>query len=399
MMNIAFPYLKNQKYLIAVSGGPDSVFLLHQLYLQGFSLVVCHVNYHHRDEADQEEKLVKFLANKYNFPFEKEDAYYDEKGNFENWAREIRYKFFKKIKDKYQIDACFVGHHQDDLLETYLMQRKRGYVSYFGLKERVCIKGVNIIRPLLKLSKNDIIQYLSNNNLPYAIDKTNYDLDLTRNKIRHVILKNMTEIEKENLLDEINKKNQVLNEVNDKLAKLMKEEIKITDLLKLTEEEFDRFIFTYINKCDEDVVLSKKRINDIKSSFKKEGNQLIKINNQFNLLKEYDSLKIVKNEMHNYMIVVPSPRIVENEFIYFDLISNPRLFYIKEDSYPLTITNVNLKDKVRIGKIHKSVNRLLIDEKIPYLKRLHWPKIVNNKGEIIFIPRRCENEDGLFIVK
>ena len=72
---------------------------------------------------------------------------------------------------------------------------------------------------------------------------------------------------------------------------------------------------------------------------------------------------------------------------------------IKKDSYPLIIRNVEKDRKIKIGSINKSVSRLLIDEKVPYLKRLYWPEIVNNKGEIIFVPRKSQDEKKLYIVK
>ena len=67
--------------------------------------------------------------------------------------------------------------------------------------------------------------------------------------------------------------------------------------------------------------------------------------------------------------------------------------------FQLTIKIVDKNQKIKIVNIHKNINRLLIDEKIPYLKRLYWPRIVNNKNEIIFIPRKDFDEDNLFIVK
>ena len=91
--------------------------------------------------------------------------------------------------------------------------------------------------------------------------------------------------------------------------------------------------------------------------------------------------------------------IIDNQFIYFNLIDNPQLFYIKDDSYPLTIQIAKGNDKLKIGKITKTVNRLWIDAKIPLTQRLYWPKIVNNKGEIIFVPRQSSDVNGLYIVK
>lgn len=130
-----------------------------------------------------------------------------------------------------------------------------------------------------------------------------------------------------------------------------------------------------------------------------DGNKDISLNEDYSLIKEYSSLKLVKNDMYKYYVVVEKPMIIENKYIYFDLISDPSTFYIKKDSYPLIIRNVEKDRKIKIGSINKSVSRLLIDEKVPYLKRLYWPEIVNNKGEIIFVPRKSQDEKKLYIVK
>ena len=161
-MNEFNKYPLNKQYLVAVSTGPDSMALLHKLLSNNFKVIVCFVNYHHRTNSDDEEILIKEFCNQYKCPLEIHSCYYKESyGNFENWAREERYQFFEKISKKYNVEKCFVGHHLDDVLETYLMQKQRGYISYYGLKEEVNIKNVNIVRPLLNLSIKEKKQWQS----------------------------------------------------------------------------------------------------------------------------------------------------------------------------------------------------------------------------------------------
>lgn len=391
---------KDKLYLIALSGGPDSMALLDILYQEKYSLVVCFVNYHHRNNVEEEQEMVVNYVKKLNYKLEIKNCFYQEKdGNFENWARIERYIFFKEMVNKYHADGCFVGHHQDDLIETYLLQKQRGYVSYYGLKHINNIKDVKIIRPLLDYKKIDLLNYCKENKIPFSIDYTNDDINLKRNYLRKNIINNLNDNERKDILKKINLENQRINQINQKIDTFINDnEINLDKINELNEEEFSRLIFKFVNKYI-DLELSINRIKEIKNQLKKSGNVIIDLNNEYKLIKEYNKLSIINNLKYFYSIKVDKPSIIENEFIYFDLLTNPNKFYIKKDSYPLTIKIVDKNQKIKIGNIHKNINRLLIDEKIPYLKRLYWPMIVNNKNEIIFIPRKDFDEDNLFIVK
>lgn len=393
-------YPLDEKYLVAVSGGPDSMALLDLLIKSKYSIIVCFVNYHHRSNSNDEEKMVKAFCKKNNVTCEILNAHYKiDYGNFENWARVVRYDFFAKIGKKYKINQCFVGHHQDDLLETYLLQKQRGYVSYYGLQEQTNIKGIFIIRPLLKYTKNELEEYCKQNKIPYSFDYTNNDVNLSRNKIRLEVLSKYSSKKKLALLKEIEEENKKISIINKKINRILCDTISLTEFNKLNEEEKDRLLYAYIAQFI-NINLSKARLLDIKKQISSlDGNKDISLNEDYSLIKEYSSLKLVKNDMYKYYVVVEKPMIIENKYIYFDLISNPSTFYIKKDSYPLIIRNVEKDRKIKIGSINKSVSRLLIDEKVPYLKRLYWPEIVNNKGEIIFVPRKSQDEKKLYIVK
>lgn len=391
-------YPHDKLYLVAVSGGPDSMALLSLLKDSNYQVIVCFVNYHHRNNVDEEQKMVEDYVRSLSYRLEIKHCYFDNSDNFENWAREQRYDFFAEMMKKYQAESCFVGHHLDDLIETYFLQLERGYVNYYGLKEQVSIKGVEIIRPLLKYSKASLLDYCQTYNIPYSYDYTNEDISLKRNYLRHRVLKDISDLDKDKILLEIAQKNQQIDLINKKIEKLLSDELNINDFNKLSLEEQDRLIFRYVNKFS-NLTLSKKRIGEVKRKLLKKGNVVIDLDDNYQLIKEYDSLNLVKKELYNYCIVVNEPTIIENDYIKFDLVSAPKKFFIKSDSYPLAIRNASKGEKIKIGKIHKSINRILIDEKIPYLKRLYWPEIVNNKNEIIFVPKRDIDEDGLFIVK
>ena len=151
--------------------------LMDVLRKQKYCFEIAHVNYHHREEALSEQKMIEEYSLKYSLKLHIKHAYF-EQGNFEDWAREERYTFFKEICEKERLDGCIVGHHQDDLLETYLLQLKRGFVEYYGLKDVAIIKNINIYRPLLKYRKKDLEEYCINEKIPYSFDVTNNDCSL-----------------------------------------------------------------------------------------------------------------------------------------------------------------------------------------------------------------------------
>jgi len=181
------------KIIVGVSGGPDSVCLLHILQQlreeYKLDLIVAHVNYGYRGkEADKDEKYVKELAEEYKLACEvcKPTRSDSKSSNLEASAREIRYDFFQKLLEKEKADKIAVAHNQNDQVETILMFFLRGS----GLKG---LSGMDhqqgkIIRPLLDCSREDILKYLKKNKLEFRQDETNKDKTFTRNRLRHELI-------------------------------------------------------------------------------------------------------------------------------------------------------------------------------------------------------------------
>jgi tRNA(Ile)-lysidine synthase len=143
------------KYIAAVSGGPDSMALLHMYHKQ--IIAVCHVNYQKRPTADRDMLIVQEFCRSLNIPFEKlvvseehYKEYYDKSNNFQNVARMIRYDFFIDQAKKYHVNKVLVAHNKDDFLETALIQKKRKSKTLFlGIEKNSKYKSLGIYRPLL----------------------------------------------------------------------------------------------------------------------------------------------------------------------------------------------------------------------------------------------------------
>lgn len=173
------------KYVIAVSGGVDSVALLDMLsQLSDVELVVAHVDHGIRPDSREDMLLVRKLAEKYNLLFETTSLGLGSTAA-EATAREKRYAWLEAIRAKHAADAIVTAHHQNDVIETVLinMLRGTGWRGLASLRETGRIR-----RPLLNISKIEIVTYAIENNLDWREDSTNDDVRHLRNYVRHGIV-------------------------------------------------------------------------------------------------------------------------------------------------------------------------------------------------------------------
>lgn len=174
--------------IVGLSGGADSVVLLHVLHTLGYQCIAAHCNFHLRGkESDRDEEFSTRFSTSLGIPFYKTEfdtvSYAENsKISIEMAARELRYNWFEMLREKENAGTIAVAHHENDSIETLLINLIRGT----GLKGLTGIKPVNgnIIRPLLCLSKKEVLKYADENNLEYIIDSSNYEDTFLRNKIR-----------------------------------------------------------------------------------------------------------------------------------------------------------------------------------------------------------------------
>lgn len=186
------------KILVALSGGADSVALLRLLLALGYACEAAHCNFHLRGaESDRDETFVRRLCKELQIPlhvihFETEREAEERHISIEMAARELRYAWFEKTRREYGITVVAVAHHQDDSVETLLLNLIRG-TGINGLRG-IQPKNGNIVRPLLCLNREEIIGYLQDIRQDYVTDSTNLQDEYTRNKIRLNLLPMMQEI-------------------------------------------------------------------------------------------------------------------------------------------------------------------------------------------------------------
>ncbi len=176
-----------KKVVIGVSGGADSVALAHILIELGYRVTIAHLNHGLRGkESDTDERFVTKLADQWKVPCVTHKIRLKDKGNTENNARLIRYAFLEKVRTEKKATFIAVGHHQDDQIETVLMhiQRGAGLRGLCGMR----LQNGAVIRPLLGVTKKDLVTYLKKKNIDFRTDISNFDTRFRRNLLRHRII-------------------------------------------------------------------------------------------------------------------------------------------------------------------------------------------------------------------
>lgn len=215
-MNVEI-YIKEGKYILAVSGGVDSVVLLDILAKRsGLELIVVHVDHGIRPDSINDAEFVKQLAEKYLLPYEQINLDLGPNAS-EDLARQKRYEFFNKIKQKHNANTIITAHHQDDVIETCFINLIRGT----GTRGLASLKSGEIERPLLNVTKENILNYAKANILVWQEDSTNNDKNYLRNKVRIDIVPKMSNEQRTKILEIINKAAQINKSLDKEIKAFM----------------------------------------------------------------------------------------------------------------------------------------------------------------------------------
>jgi len=373
----------NKRYLIAVSGGPDSMALLDMARNKLKYIEVGHVNYHKRDTAKRDENIVRRYCKKYGIKFHILNYVYENNSNnFQADARIARYKFFNKLCNKNNFDYCLVAHHKDDLIETYYMQvDKKLSVNYYGLANNINLYGVNVIRPLLKYTKNELIEYCEKHNIEYGIDESNNSDCYQRNRIRHSRVEKLSLKQKDELVRKINDIN--LKE-QDKLRKV---------LLSFNKGEFSvsEFIRIPYLKKGLSVIFggkSDKFFDEVIRQLKYASSYLYK-GDTYWLSKEYQRIYVFKKPIEYKYVFnnIDELKIKKYECFKISKKGNSReVVTITNKDFPIVIRNCSNEDIIEMNFGSKKINRFFIDNKVLIKDRMSWPIVLNKKGSAILLP-------------
>lgn len=181
-----FPDHQSLRFIAGVSGGPDSMCMLYVFRKLKVDVLVVHINYGKRGkESDKDAELVEQMAFQWGFDCHSLSVNPEEAqgANFQQWARTVRYDIFRALAREHDADGIAVAHHQDDQIETILQKQFRGagLASWSGMS----IWEGEIFRPLLHTSRNEIEEYIGQENIPLRIDRSNLQTDFARNFLRN----------------------------------------------------------------------------------------------------------------------------------------------------------------------------------------------------------------------
>ncbi len=374
---------KNEKILIAFSGGPDSVFLYNLLnflkeeYFLEISLT--YINHNLREDVEDDLKFVKNFSEENEVPLYIESVNVrkyatENKKSIELSARELRYEAIEKVLQNINYDKIATGHNLDDNIETFIFRLLRG-TSLKGLKGIPEERG-NIIRPILQFEKKEILNCLQENKKNYIIDYTNNENDYTRNYIRNEIFPMFVNINP----NFRNKINELINEIN-------KRKNSKDNILK---EKFVQYLEKY------DVELSRKKIDRIyetlynkKGELNTEGSKEFYLGNGKILRKKYNKLEVIvekKKEVdeEKVMLKLNIPvKWYDYEIILTDNITgiekigkteegNITLLRFAEefDEHKIFVRKKLEGDTILLNNLgHRKIKKILIDEKIPKWER------------------------------
>lgn len=215
-MNIAT--VRPGRYVIAVSGGVDSMVLLDVMrQLPGLELIVAHVNHGIRTDATHDEQLVQTVAMSHNLVFVSTNLHLGS-GVGEERARRERYDFLRSVCKKYNANAILTAHHRDDLIETAIINMLRG-TGWRGLGS---LRSTDeVFRPLLMVSKAELVNYAETQGVKWHHDSTNDDTYYMRNYVRHKVLADAPAELTEKLYQYIVRQNELTALIDDEAAKIL----------------------------------------------------------------------------------------------------------------------------------------------------------------------------------
>lgn len=401
----------NDKVIIALSGGADSVALLDILHRLGYNCIAAHCNFHLRgEESNRDAAFVKKLCSDYNIPLSVIDfdteAYASVKSiSIEMAARELRYDWFEKIRNEYKADVIAVAHHQDDSVETVLLNLIRGT----GIRGLTGIPAKNnfIVRPLLNVTRDDIIKYLTQRKLSYVDDCTNKEDIYTRNKIRLNILPLLETINpsvKSSIINTANHLSQVENiymqYINDVREKVFKDnKIDIQQLLNLHEPQAVLFELLYPYGFNSTIT---------EQIFKSLSAQSGKVfySDTYKIVKDRDTLLLSKREnlQNEIYEISESDRNMEYpirlNMEYIDkedltIIKDSRLLYLDADkiTYPLILRKWKVGDWfVPFGmKGRKKISDYFSDNKFSLIDKENTWLLCNDDDIVWIVGHRSDN--------
>lgn len=413
---------KNDKILIGLSGGADSVFLFNVLYQLkddlDFEIKICHINHSYRDTAIRDENFSREISEEKNIQFfskkvDMKQFSLDNSISLEDSGRILRYNCFNEILESEKLNKIAVAHHLDDQVETFFLHlfRGSGIDGLCGIQYR----NKNIIRPLLDVSKSEILTYLDENNIEYVTDETNFVPDVQRNKIRLEMLPYIQENFNSSINESIYRTINILKdskEIIDDVTKLKYEtlvsqkysEYSIdVDLFKKEKTSVKRNIIRKLlielNGSNQDIRMV--YIDDIIELFDlKNGSEYVF--KDYSFFKSYDKVVIRKN-LNNKKSQSVKFELGKINFGDFKINSyltkdtnvkpsrNKMVFDSEILSHNLILRKRKNGDRIKLKGFTKKIKDVFIDNKVLQIERDNYPILSDEENVYAILSLKRSN--------
>lgn len=421
---------KGDKVIVALSGGPDSACLFHILMelasVYDFSLHIAHVNYQLRgEESLADEAFVKGMAESLEIPItiKRAEITGKDRGNLQEVAREVRYNFLKGLAEEIGFDKVALGHTADDQAETFLIRMLRGSGTS-GLSGIPLVREGKLIRPLLFISRNEVLDYLGEKGIPYREDSTNIKPIYLRNKIRNALIPLLAKEFNKNIAETLSREAEILR-ADEEFLKGYVESLIPEVLIKKKEREIGLSIPALkglhpalkrrvIRRCFETIKgdlrgISFNHIEEvIESLLTGKTGRRINLPKGIVLEKNYNTLSILIEEEKG--IVTPIPVKIPGETLAepfgirlkAEIVEGSITITDKRDSIALDLDKIHgdlfLRKRERGDYFHprgmggkkKKLKEFFIDIKTPRRERERTPILATSEGIIWVIGHRAD---------
>jgi tRNA(Ile)-lysidine synthase len=402
-------FSKDNKVLLAVSGGRDSVLMVHLFKEAGYNFSIAHCNFNLRgDESQRDESFVRMLANVVEVPmylkhFDTKAYAAEHKVSTQMAARDLRYEWFEELRIKESFDVTALAQHQDDGIETVLLNLTRG-TGIAGLHGILPKRG-SLIRPMLFLSRAEIDTIIAENVIDYVEDSSNATLNYARNKIRLQVLPLLKELNPnlertfEQNIQRFRETEMVLQQVVDSLTRdLLTEKnaaqhLSIDIIKRLHPQKL--LLFELLKPYG----FTEKVLDDLILGVDKQSGMVYYSNTHQAIVDRKDVIivKLAEKKEEEILFIHPHDEqltflgqritISHTDVVYFEKEQNKAFVDVKKLIYPLVLRTRQEGDKfIPLGmKTHKKLSNFFIDQKVPLNEKEVAPILVNGNGEIIWI--------------
>jgi tRNA(Ile)-lysidine synthase len=414
------------KVIAAVSGGPDSMALLHilrDLSLElDFSIVAAHVNHGLRPQAVQEQEFVEKQCRRWQIPYfsktvDVRGLAHQSKTSLEDAGRQARYGFFHELLQELGADVIATAHHQDDQAETVLIHLLRG-AGMQGLRGIVPRNG-KVVRPLLQHRKQDLLIYLQENRIDYCIDQSNRDEDFLRNRIRHQLIPLLQQEYNPQIIENLSRLAEIIRAENELLQQTMQRywpqlvcaqdesgvEMDAEGFKVLPLAAQRRLAMMALSTVGGPEGWEAKDVEKVLGLLHKPGSaKILQLKKGIIINKSYDRIIFTSHwqepGVFSIDVDIPGQAVLPDGTRFCFMLEDFRRFspvpgdiYLDFDklSLPLVLRSRRPGDVIRLAGSdgHKKLKKYLNEQRIPVRQRDRVPVLASQSGEIYALPGLC----------